>query len=259
MTRVYRVLFILILVPLTAGFISAQGKIPGLGGPTFKPGLSVEYNPRTIEWDEETSSAMKSLLVLFNAEVELQDGFSVAALAGYSMSNFESLVFRELPISVDLEVGNIGGIVLGAEAEKSLFFWRDFTVFGKGRFLSYFGSESSWTIPGLNVEGSLTGKTNWMQGQIGPMVVYEGFSGFRPYAYIQYNRLWGTFQLEENVLELTGTEEKTISGKSVIGTGIGADYSLTDALNLKAEAAVMPYSGGVDWNLFIKFQYSFQF
>jgi len=259
MTKPYRLLFALILILLLAGPAPAQESLSRSGGITLKPGLGVEYINRTIEWGDDTSSAMKSLLMTFHAEVELQDGFSVAAIAGYSMANTESLIFRELPLSVDLDVGNIGGIVLGAEVEKSLFFWREFTIFGKGRFLSYLGSDSEWTIPGLNVEGSLTGKPNWMQGQIGPMVVYEGLDYFQPYVYVQYNRLWGTFQLDETVLELKGTEEKSISGKSQICTGLGTTYAVTDAFIFKAEAAVMPYSGGIDWSMFLKFQYSFRF
>lgn len=259
MTKAYRCLTALFFVLLMAGFAPAQVTSPRFGGLTLKPGLGFEYMHRTIDWGDDTSSAMKSLLLTISAEIELQDGFSLTAIAGYSMANFESLIFREVPLSVDLEVGNIGGVVLGAEVEKSLFFWREFTFFGKARLLSYLGSDSEWSIPGLNVEGSLKGKPNWMQGQIGPSVVYEGLDDFRPYLYVQYNRLWGTFQLDETILDLKGTEEKTISGKSVICTGLGTTYALTDDFVLKAETAVMPYRGGVDWSFMVKFQYSFHF
>lgn len=259
MTNAYRCLSALILILVLAGFAPAQDSMPRFGGLTLKSGVGFEYMHRTIDWGDDTDSAMKSLLLTISAEFELQDGFSITAIAGYSMANFESLIFREVPLSVDLEVGNIGGIVLGAEVEKSLFFWREFTFFGNGRLLSYLGSDSEWNIPGLNVEGVLNGKPTWMQGQIGPRVVYEGLDDFHPYMYVHYNRLWGTFQLDETILDLKGTEEKDISGKSVICTGLGTTYALTDDFILKAETAVMPYSGGVDWSFVVKFQYSFHF
>ena len=70
-----------------------------------KPGLSAEYFDLTVGWDEdENFSNLRSYLFSTNTEISIFDGFSIHFILGYSLSNFDSLTFRDLPFSVELGV-----------------------------------------------------------------------------------------------------------------------------------------------------------
>ncbi|TET75454.1 MAG: hypothetical protein E3J56_00580 [Candidatus Aminicenantes bacterium] len=225
---------------------------------SIKPGIGFEYFSRTISWDDDKySSNLKSYFFILNVEFEIQEGFSLNALAGYSFSNFDSLIFRELPFSVELDVGDMSGFLFGGEIKKSIFSINDFEVEGLGQFVYYLGSKKEWDIPDLNVEGSVTGKPWWMRASAGPVITYTGFDYFYPYIYLSYNKLWGKFKMEQTIQELSGSEDKKITGKSVFSTSLGAIYEVFDALTLKAEASFMPYNKGLDFGVMLRAMYSF--
>jgi hypothetical protein len=52
--------------------------------------------------------------------VAFAGGPTLSILAGFSLSDWNGLVFRELPFSVEYRAGAAGGPVLGAEAEIPL-------------------------------------------------------------------------------------------------------------------------------------------
>lgn len=225
---------------------------------SLKPGLGFEYFSRTIEWNgEESSSKLKSYFFTFCAEFELQKGFSLGAFIGYSFSNFDSLIFRKLPFSLELEAGGIGGVILGGEIETSIFYIKGFEIGALGQFVYYLGGKQEWEISGLNVEGTAKGKPYWMRAQIGPTFVYKGFDYFHPYLFLSFNKLWGTFRMEQIIEDLEEEEKKKISGKSLFNISLGAIYEITEALSFKGGANIMPFKNGVDFGLMIKAMYSF--
>lgn len=223
---------------------------------SVKPGLGFEYFSRTIEWNEQESK-LKSYFFTLNAEFKLQSGLSAATFLGYSSSNFNSLIFRNLPFSLELEGGRIGGYILGGEIKKSLFYIQDFEIGGVAQFAYYFGKKEKWEISGLNVEGTAEGKPSWMRAQVGPLFLYKGYDYFYPYLYLSFNKLWGTFKMDQTIQDLKGNENKKISGKSLFNASLGAIYEISTAFSLKGEASIMPYKDGVDLGLMIKATYSF--
>ena len=127
-------------------------------GLRIKPGAHFEYFSRTMNWDDDQyTSDLKSYIFALNIEVELNEGFSVSLLAGYSLTNYDALIFRQLPFSIELDVGEIGGPILGAEARKALLYSNNIELGISGQFLYHFGKKNNWDIPGLSVSGTLTG------------------------------------------------------------------------------------------------------
>ncbi len=212
-------------------------------GPRMKLGLGLEYFSRTLTWDGDTrSSVMTAALGCLRLEYEIQKGFTLAAFLGYGFSNFNGLVFRGLPFSLDYEAGAAGGFLGGIEAEKSLFSTGDFEIGIQAQYVLSLGGTKSLTIAELNQAGTAEGKATWMRVQAGPVVRYTGYQDLTPYLTITYNRLWGTYTMNETVLELTGAEEKKIAGAGSIGAAFGIIYEALPNFSLKGEVAAIPYS-----------------
>lgn len=221
-------------------------------------GLGFEYFNRTVSWDEDTySSKLKSYIFLFNMTFKIQEGFFSNIIIGYSLSDFNSLVFRQLPISIELDVGNISGILFGGEIRKTLYYFSDFEIETMGQLVYYMGTQKEWDIPGLAVKGKATGKPKWMRAQVGPILKYTGIEDFTPYLFVNYNPLWGTFSMEEKIIELVKTEDKKISGKSRFGIAFGTLYQMSDSFQIKAELNILPYKDGIDSGLFLNATYTF--
>lgn len=222
------------------------------GGIKINPGIRFEYFSRKITWDEKkNTSNLNSYFVALNTEFEIQKDFSITAIIGYSRTKFESLIFRQLPFSVELVDGNTDGFVFGAEFEKSMFFLNDFEIGVVGHFFYNLGREKKWALSVLSVEGSVTGKPSWMNASIGPILKYSGFDYFYPYLCLCYNRFWGNFKMDQSVQDLKGTEDKDITGKSVFDVMIGNIYELSDHLSLKTEAHLLPYKGGQNFGFMV--------
>ncbi len=223
-----------------------------------KSGIGFEYFNRAVSLnDDEASSSLSSYLFTLNAEFETQGGFFLNVMAGFSLSEFDSITYRELPFSIELESGKIGGYLLGGKIKKSIITLNDFEIGGTAEFVYYIGKEKEWEISDLSVPGTVTGKPSWMRALAGAVITYKGYDYFYPYVSIGYNKLWGTFTLEETIQNLKGTEEKKISGKSNISTVVGTVYELTNALSINAEIKLFPYKDGVDFGLLFKAMYSF--
>lgn len=216
-------------------------------GLKIKPGLGMEYFTRTIQWDEKAhSSKLKSLLLSFNTEFQVSTGFSINLRAGYAFSNFNGLIFRELPFSIDYEAGNTGGLFLGGEINKTLITSHKIEIAVQAQFTASIGLKQEWEIPDLNVEGKVEGSPLWMRASAGPVFFYRGLDYLYPYLSFQFNYLWGTFTMDQKVQSLTGKEEKKISGKGLFGISFGAVYEASNNIIFKGEAHVVPFGGGVD-------------
>jgi len=243
-----------------ASFSSAQEEEKGMfQAQSIKPSVGFEYFSRTISWDEnDKTSKLKSYLFTLSTEFEFQKGLFLSVIFGYSFSNYEGLEFINLPLSLKIgeEVKSIGGYLFGAEIKKSIIYSNDLKIDGLAQFFYYLGTKDEWEIP-LDVEGTAEGDPNWKRFSIGPVFTYRGFDRFYPYLYLNFNKLWGKFKMDQTVQDLEGSENKKISGKSSFCTSLGLIYKLTDAFGVKAEASLMPHKDGVDLGFMVKAMYSF--
>ncbi len=222
-------------------------------------GLSAEYFNLTIGWDEElNTSKLKSYLFSTNTEIYIFDGFSIHIILGYSLSNFNDLIFRQLPFSVELGVGKIDGLLVGSEINKRLFYLSEFEISLQGQFIYYFGFNNEWEMPDLNVDGTIVGSPAWTRAQIGPNIKYNGLNNVSPFFSVKYNKLWGTFTVEQNIQDLSGIEEKKITGKSSFTFSAGSEYEMTSNFSMMGALSVMPYKGGMDMGGKISIRYAFQ-
>jgi hypothetical protein len=207
----------------------------------IKPGIHFEYFTRKIAWDDQAHmSYMKSTIIALNTEFEMDWGFSFSALIGYAFSNFDSLVFRQLPFSVELDVGSTGGYILGAELRKSLLDYNNFEIEVFGQIFHSIGAKKEWEISGLNVQGMVTGKPSWTRVSIGPVIRYTALERFYPYFGLCYNSLGGTYKMEQTIQTLEGAEEKKIEGKGVFEGKLGSIFELGKGFTIKGEIYIIP-------------------
>ncbi len=230
--------------------VDLHGQDNEIGGIRIKPGLGVEYFSRTIVWDEgQSSSKLKASIAILRADIELQKGFLLGLFGGYNLSNFNGMIFRQLPFSIDYEAGNIGCLFWGAELDKNLFSLDPYEIGVQAQFVMSLGRQKELAVSGLNQTGSLSAKGRWQRAGIGPVIRYTGYEDFVPFLAVSYNKLWGTFSMAETVQALTGTEEKTISGGGSIGIAFGTTFNPSETFNLKVEITALPYKktgGGLD-------------
>ncbi|MCX7974515.1 MAG: hypothetical protein N3B16_08445 [Candidatus Aminicenantes bacterium] len=240
----------------TKGWAGQEGSSDSLSL-RFRFGVETEILKRSLWWPkEEKTTSLQAYLALFRLETEFLKGLNVALLGGYSSSKFESLVFRQLPISIDFDVGGLSGSLFGLEISQ-VFPLNLIAVGGRARFLTYNGQEKKWAIPDLAVEGELKSQPNWRMITIGPFIGHNGYENLFPYLAIQYQHFWGQFTLREIIENLAGTETKDIKTKGKIALSLGANFWLTSKIALCGEATLIPYKGGQDWGL--KFNGIFSF
>jgi opacity protein-like surface antigen len=248
----------LIFVVLFALAPPAVGQArPDTESSSFRAGLSFGYLSRTLDLNEEVQDVipkMTALLASLVLEYEFRPGFSLSAHVGYSSSTFDGLAFRRLPYSleIDTDSGSIGGILLGAEVEKSVLGGAAFGVDIRGQFFASLGLNKEWKIPGLAVEGSAKGKPIWMKASVGPVLTYRGWEGVTPFLYPRFDYLWGNFELGQTVQDLKGSEKKDIKGKSPFALGLGADFEFSSSLRLRAEAGLHPRPNGIDYSFMVQ-------
>jgi len=214
----------------------------------FSAGAEFEYLKRTVVWDAvtEDTSALKSLLFTFLPEIDINNRFYIRGIIGYTSSDFGAATFRELPISVEMDVGSIGGMLIGGEPEIFMFETGDFEIGAKGQYVYYSGSEKSWPVPGLNVEGSVTGKPNWNRLQAGLTVTYVGMRNLLPYIFVAYDNLWGKYDIVQTIQSLTGTQQREISSRGKFNATIGSIFELSERARLTGEVNILPHSDGID-------------
>jgi len=218
------------------------------GGQSVKAGVGVEFLNRTVSWDEGAfTSGLKGLLIAFQAEVEARPGLSACFQAGYALSDFGGLVFRELPFSVEYQAGAVGGFLLGGGFKARAAVSPSFDVELAGAFDFYLGFPGEWTLEGLAVEGSLDGRPSWKRIAVGPVVWYKGLSYYvYPYVQVQYTALWGSFRMTETVATLEGMEKKAVSGRGFLAVTLGILSEITDVIGLRVDVTAVPRSGGLD-------------
>jgi len=238
-----RILLWLTALALIPAGLRAQNDVPA--GLHMKPGFSFEYLSRTLTWDND---AYQSTLIMptgyFTLDFDIVRGFSFGIIGGYTLSNFNGLVFRQLPFSLDYEAGAINGFVLGAQMQKSLVTSGVWEITADAQFMASLGSTKTFTIDQLNTSGQFDAKGTWMHLQIGPTVIYRGFELFSPFIGAAFDKLWGTFTVNEAIGNLTGTEAKTVSGKGAVALTLGTIYEPSPNFSLKLAGTFIPYNKG---------------
>jgi hypothetical protein len=254
-------IFLILLILVLPCFSLAQEEKEALiQSKSIKLGIGLEYLSRTIRWgDDNNNSRFNSLFFMLNTQFEVKEGLYASASFGYSFSNYEGLQFKELPFSLELGDRSIEGYLLGLEIKKSIVYREELEIDVLGQFFCYLGSSETWRIPAdyLNVAGTAQGSPSWTRISIGPVFTYKGFESLTPYLYLSFNKLWGTFTMDETIQELEGHEELKIYGKSLFSTSLGGIYKITEVISIKTEATFMPYRGGVDLGLSVKALFSF--
>jgi hypothetical protein len=233
----------LLLVTAWGMALPAAAGEAGASGIHLKPAFHFELFSRTITWDDGTrSSRLLSPQALLGLDFEIAPGFDFGLIGGYSLSNWNGLVFRNLPFSIDNQVGSIGGLVVGAELRKSLFVSGFWEMDAEARFTTYWGQTVSYPIAGLAADGTADLKGSWMRIEAGPTLFYRGFESFSPFIGIAYDRIWGKMTMTETIEDLEGTEEKTVAGAGVIAVSFGTVYEPSTAFRLKIGGTLIPFT-----------------
>jgi hypothetical protein len=217
-------------------------------GLSMKAGLGFEYFNRTVGWDENAfASSVRGYVYSLQGEVELRRGLAACFQAGYALSDFGGLVFRELPFSVEYQAGGTGGLFVGGGFKARASASKTFDVELTASLDVFFGFGSDWALEGLAVEGSLEGRPSWTRVAVGPVLWYKGLAYFvYPYVHVQYTALWGSFRMTETVASLEGTETKSVSGRGPVAVSVGVLSEVSDVIGLRAEATVVPRKSGLD-------------
>jgi hypothetical protein len=239
--------FLPLLTVVLALFVASRQAAAADSRVPFRAGMGVEFFSRRITWDDKTqASSASALLITGRGEIELRPGLTVGFAAGLSLSNFDGLVFRDLPISLDYEAGAVAGLLLSAGGRARLLSPGDFEIEGAARFVYSLGLKKSWPMEGFTVPGEATGKPTWIEVSAGPRVSYLASEKLVPYLSLSACLFSGNFDLAETLGDLSGREKKNIRGKSLLEVSLGADYKISPRFNLRAEAGFLPYAGGVD-------------
>jgi hypothetical protein len=252
-------LSILCLVLLMTGPLPGQSwEIRDRNG-DISAGAGFEYFQRTVSLGEnsDNTASMHGLIFSLGADYRLGNHFSLGGFAGYALSGFDRIIFRELPFSLQLNEENITGILAGARFSAGSLFLSQFEIKGAGQFVYFIGMDQTWDIPGLAVSGQATGKTDWMRVTAGPVIYYAEPLIFSPYMAVQLNYLWGSFTMEEDIENLSGSQDLNIKAKGFVSVSAGGTTRLTPELELAADISVIPSEGGVDFGIMLNIAYIF--
>ncbi len=225
---------------------------------SLSTGFAFSHFNRSITSEENSqNSSLKSYLFTAEINFHFKNGLILAPLFGYALSNYDSLIFRQLPVSVALETGNLSGVVLGGKISQSFSTMGDVETGLKGIFLANLSKKNQWEVPGLAVSGTVEGKPIWMDARLGPWFKYHGIEGLSPYVFLAYSPLWGNFSMDESIEKLTGSEKKEIKAKGKLLVSLGADFHLYPSFKASVEISIFPHKDKVDTGLAIRTLYYF--
>jgi len=238
---------------LAAGLAAAEPKIKPLA-----VGLSYENLSRTVVWKgDPDSSRIKANLVSARADLGFGKGIVLSLNAGLALSDFEDLIFDDLPISLQYGGSALKGLLVGAEVVAPLHRFSDFELSGTGRILAAFGMSKTWPLEGFAVEGEAEGTSNWMEAAVGPRISYLFFGRFVPYIEISARWLRASFKMTETLDDLTGGQTKRVSGDLSFSAALGASARVSDRIAVEAKAGILPFAGGVDSLVSVGILYKF--
>ncbi len=232
--------------------VNQPGGATAREGSRFLTGLGFEHFSRTIRLDgDEDQSRLKSLAFSLREDISLGENLGLTLKAGLSTSSFDSVLFTNLPISIDYRARSAKALELGAEFRAVLFRSGDFEIMGVGRIVSSMGLDKTWPLEGFAVDGEARSRSNRYEASVGPKITYLFFGKFRPYLFVYGDTLWGNLRVKESLEDLSGAETRKMKGKSVFGAAFGASFEMSPRLFLQTEAGFLPYPGGVDASVFL--------
>ncbi|MGB2906803.1 MAG: hypothetical protein WBB73_06870 [Candidatus Aminicenantaceae bacterium] len=237
---------------------SAQSQTGLIQDLRIKTTVGFEYFNRAIAWDaSEETTKLKSSIFTFRPALEFNQRFSLAGIIGYSLSNPGTVVCRELPLSLELVEGNTGGMLLGGELAAMLVETGDIEIGLRGEYVYYNGKQESFEIPGLALNGTANTQPKWQRIYGGLQFTYIRYAYVYPYLRFAYDYLWGRLVVEEQIQDLTGSQEKTFKSRGRFNAVAGLDYEPADGWTLKAELSIIPNSSSVDWGVRAGLSYAF--
>ena len=223
----------------------------------YATGLGFRYLQRTLTWDDaEQTSPLKASILTAQFAFSTDFGVTLTPFIGLVFQSFDNLVFRQLPLSVELETGNISGWIFGGDLTWEAIEYANFSVGLKGEFLYSLGNTNNWSIPGLMVEGKLQGKPNWWEARLGPLCFYQGWDTFTPFIWTGISPLQGTFSLEETIETLHRTEDKEIKGKGNFFVSLGTNLNFSP-LRMRVCLDLFPSKDNLDPGVTIQIFYVF--
>jgi hypothetical protein len=224
----------------------------------IKASAGFEYFNRTIAWDDtDETTNLKASLFTFRPALEFNQRISLAGIVGYTLSDQGSVIFREIPLSLEIVEGNTGGWLFGGELAAMLFETGDFEIGVRGEFVSYSGKETASEIPGLAVEGEMTSKPKWQRAHAGLQFTYVRYAYVYPYLRFAYDDLWGSLSVEEQIQDLTGSQERKFKSRGKFNAVLGLDYEPIDRLFITGELSILPNTSSVDWGVMARLSYVF--
>ncbi|HYA48077.1 MAG TPA: hypothetical protein VEG35_00130 [Burkholderiales bacterium] len=245
------VLAVLLILAAGAGRASEDGAV-------WRTGVGVDQFSRTITWDNNARTSRASVtLFTLREELELRPGLAFDVAAGLSLSNFNGLIFSNLPISIDYEAGAVSSLFVGAGARARLFRRGRLEIEGVGRFVYSMGSAKTWALEGFAVEGRATGRPSWFEASLGPRISLVSGSKLVPFLTVSANWFSGSFKMAETLSDLTGSEKKTFRAKGFVEFSLGARCDMSPRARFSAEAGLIPRPGGLDAALSAGLTYRF--
>jgi hypothetical protein len=221
-------------------------------------GLSFEHFSRTISWDGKTSqSKAVGDLITARQTIELRPGLDLEFAAGLSLANFNGLVFRDLPVSIDYEAGPVSGLLLGGALRARVLEAGEFEIEGRASFVYSLGFAKTRPLEGFAVEGNVRARPSWFRVSAGPRISYRLSGRLVPYLSLTADWFSGSFTVNETLADLTGYERKKLQAKGFFEASLGAEYAFSERLSLRGEAGFLPYPGGVDGAASAGFLYRF--
>jgi hypothetical protein len=240
------------------GLAPAQAAVGALKIKPYAAGLSYESLGRTVVWKgDAASSKIQASLISARAEFGFGKGILVGLSAGLVLTDFKGLTFTSLPISLQFDAPPLKGFFLGAEAVAPVLKFSDFEISGTGRFVYSFGMSKTWPIEDFAVAGQAVGRSSWTEAALGPRISYLFFGRIVPYVEVSVRWLGAEFGMTETLSDLVGKETKRVRGDFSFSAVLGADFSATDRIAVRARAGILPFAGGIDSLLSVGVLYKF--
>ncbi len=258
MARRKEVLGLIVLISVWCGSLFAQSESGFIKNMNFQASAGFEYMSRTIAWDEsEETSKLKAMQFTFRPGLILNDRISIGGIVGYTLADHGSLIFRDVPLSSELDIGNLGGLLFGGELEAILTEIGNFEIGIRGEFVSYTGKEDTFEIPGLPVEGSVSAKPKWQRWQAGLLLNYIATDYLYPYVRVAYDDISGTYKVQQTILDLTGAQVRDLKAQGVVNATVGLLYEPRERFLFRAEIQILPNKDAVDLGVAASLSYLF--
>lgn len=205
------------------------------------------YMTRSFSAGEaDTVYKLKSLMLTAGKRFNLSEGWDLTLEGGLTMANFNGLIFNDLPLSLQIDSGAMPGLVIGARLDKRLWTMDEFVVELETTARASLTLKKSWDLEDLAVDGNAKGTNWWAEASVGPKFSYNFFGSFVPSLKIAASYFTGSYKMDETLEEMTGSQKKTLKGKSYIEAVFSGLYRASSKLTMIGEVGFRPYKGGVD-------------